>query len=255
MRTHVPKTAMPGWIEAEGLPAGVRGGMATRRFPGVSEGRWGPANFGEHSGDDPEAVACNRACLIEALSLPSDPLWLRQVHGVGVWVEGESIIGNATERIADASVVRASRAPAVILSADCLPILLASDAGDEIAAIHAGWRGLAAGVIENTLSVMHTDPRKIVAWMGPAIGQAAFEVGPEVRAAMLINDPHADRAFQRGDGDRLYADIYQLARNRLELAGCKAGGAHFCTVTSQAMDSYRRDGAVSGRMATLIWRV
>ncbi len=245
---------IPGWIEASGLPRGVRGGTATRRFPGVSRGGFGPANFGAHCGDDPEAVACNRDCLVEALDLPGPLLWLRQVHGTAVWVDGPSATSASGERIADACVMRDASAAAVVLTADCLPILLASASGEEIAAIHAGWRGLAAGVIEATLASMHTAPERIVAWLGPAIGPASYEVGPEVREAMRKADPEADRAFQHAQGDRLLADIYLLARHRLERVGVKVSGSTWCTFDDARLHSYRRDGALSGRMATLIWR-
>ena len=145
---------------------------------------------------------------------------------------------------------------AVIQTADCLPILLAAADGDEVAAIHAGWRGLAAGVIEATLAAMHAAPASIHAWLGPAIGQRAFEVGPEVRAAFVDSDPGAADFFQRGNDDRWHADLAGLARRRLVALGVvKVSSGDWCTVVAAGdFHSYRRDGARSGRMATLVWR-
>jgi hypothetical protein len=152
--------------------------------------------------------------------------------------------------------VRGSGLAAVIQTADCLPILLAAADGDEVAAIHAGWRGLAAGVIEATLAALNAAPASIHAWFGPAIGQRAFEVGPEVRAAFVDVDPGAADCFRRGRDDRWHADLAALARRRLAALGVThVSGGDWCTVEAPAeFHSYRRDGAHSGRMATLVWR-
>ena len=386
-----------GWIEATGLPPGVRGGTATRRFAGVSVDPFGPANYSDRGGDDPTAVARNRALLREHLGLPAEPLWLQQVHGTDVLVEpsllglapspvepsllglahsgassalrsvrGEdstagaavpvepsllgfptappvepSLLGSAhsgassalrsvrgedstvsaafpvepnllglahsgassalrsvrgedstasaalpvepsllgfptappvepsllgsgpsgassalrAARCADACVVRGNGVAAVVLTADCLPLLLA--AGDRVAAVHAGWRGLADGVIEAAVRALGAPPGEVHAWLGPAIGQRAFEVGPEVRATFVGADPAAAACFVPGRDDRWHADLYALARLRLRKLGvqCISGGS-WCTFDDPAQfHSYRRDGARSGRMATLIWRV
>jgi hypothetical protein len=286
--------ALEGWIEAGGLPQGVRGGMATRRFAGVSAPPFDRASFGERCGDAPAAVARNRALLRESLGLTREPIWLQQVHGTDVVVatvdqsSGASFVLQAQgaqgscraelarlglaessgassalqERgdpapVADACIVRGSGLAAVIQTADCLPILLAAAGGDEVAAIHAGWRGLAAGAIEATLAAMHAAPASIHAWLGPAIGQLAFEVGPEVRAAFVDVDPAAADGFRRGRDDRWHADLATLARQRLATLGvARVSGGDRCTVEAPAdFHSHRRDGARSGRMATLVWRL
>lgn len=257
----VTPTDLNGWIEATGLPAGVRGGTATRRFAGVSAPPYGRANYGGHCGDDAVAVARNRVLLRESLGLQREPVWLRQVHGTAVVVvsgesSGASLVLQEQAPTADACVVRGHALAAVIQTADCLPILLAAAGSDEVAAIHAGWRGLAAGVIEATLAAMHAARGSLQAWLGPAIGQRAFEVGPEVRAAFVDADPGAAACFERGRDDRWHADLAELARRRLAAVGVsRIGGGGWCTVESPAeFHSYRRDGDRSGRMATLIWR-
>lgn len=258
----MPVDALEGWIEATGLPAGVRGGTATRRFAGVSAAPFGRANYGERSGDDSAAVARNRALLRASLGLLHEPLWLQQVHGTAVVVEASSGASPAvhesggTAPLADACIVRGRGLAAVIQSADCLPILLAARAGDEVAAVHAGWRGLAAGVVEATLAAMRAPADSIHAWIGPGIGLRAFEVGPEVRAAFVDADPGAATCFGRGRDDRWHADLAQLARRRLHALGVtRVDGGNWCTLESpDVFHSYRRDGARSGRMATLIWR-
>lgn len=255
---------LEGWIEAVGLPDGVRGGTATRRFAGVSSSPFDRANYGERSGDDAAAVVRNRALLRETLGLAREPVWLQQVHGTGVVVVARGERGEASAALherslapeADACVVRGRGRAAVIQTADCLPILLAAADTDEVAAIHAGWRGLAAGVIEATLAAMQGAPAGIHAWLGPAIGPRAFEVGPEVRAAFVDADRLATACFQRGRDDRWHADLAALAKRRLAALGVsRVSGGDGCTVEAPGdFHSYRRDGARSGRMATLVWR-
>jgi hypothetical protein len=255
---------LEGWIEAVGLPDGVRGGTATRRFAGISAPPFDRANYGERCTDAATAVARNRAMLREALGLAHEPVWLQQVHGTSVTVVTGGANSGASSAlqeyglapIADACVVRGRGLAAVIQTADCLPILLAAADGDELAAIHAGWRGLAAGVIEATLAAMHAAPGSIRGWLGPAIGQRAFEVGPEVRAAFVDADPAAADCFQHGRDDRWHAGLAALARRRLMGLGVtEVSGGDWCTVEAPVdFHSYRRDGERSGRMATLVWR-
>ncbi len=243
---------MIGWIEATGMPNGIRAGTATRTFSGVSLPPFGPANFGDRCGDDAAAVMRNRSLLCDRLELAGDPAWLHQVHGIRVWIDDPA--ATQAERIADACVLRESMRAAVVLTADCLPIVLASNDAHEVAAIHAGWRGLAAGVIESTLAQMQSSPACLHAWLGPAISQAAFEVGPEVRESMLAADPGCAECFQPGRDDRWQADLYALARRRLAAAGIIAiSGGERCTFNDPSLHSHRRDGASSGRMATLVW--
>lgn len=240
-----------GWIEASGLPPGVRGGTTTRDFPSAGPGqpdaRFGPAT-------DAAGLALQRRRLGEILELPGEPLWLRQVHGTQVHVAASGTGAAAAPPQADACVLHAHPGPAVVLTADCLPILLASSDGSVLAAVHAGWRGLAAGVIEATLAQMPS-ASDLHAWMGPAIGMQAFEIGPEVRSALLQADPGALDAFRRGRGDRWHADLQALASRRLRAAGLHhIAHCPRCTCRDAALHSYRRDGQASGRMATLMWR-
>ncbi|GMU42968.1 MAG: peptidoglycan editing factor PgeF [Xanthomonadales bacterium] len=245
----------PGWIAAEGLPHGVRGGCATRACAGVSDASHGPANYGERTGDDPFAVARNRELLCAALGLRAQPLWLEQVHGRAVhrYPQDEMSPRQAPPR-ADACIVRGPGRAAAVLTADCLPLLLAGR--DEVAAVHAGWRGLAAGVVEATVAAMQSPSTTLHAWIGPAIGQDAFEVGPEVRAAFVDADPGAAGCFRGGRGDRWHADLVALARRRLAALGiARVHGGAWCThADATRFHSFRRDGARSGRMATLVWR-
>ena len=244
--TEVP-LIIPDWP----LPAGLRA-VQTTRGGGVSQGPWDSLNLALHTGDAPETVQENRERLARALGLARIPTWPRQVHGAVV-VEARSTI-DAVE--ADAVVGRGPGEVCSVQTADCLPVLFCSHDGVVVAAAHAGWRGLAAGVLEATLRTMARPPTEVMAWLGPAIGPAAFEVGPEVRAAFVADHPAAAAAFRAGAGDRWFADIYRLARLRLERAGVTDvhGGGRCTFRESETFFSYRRDG-VCGRMATLIWRV
>lgn len=333
-----------GWLAADwNAPRGVHAGTATRRFAGVSEGPFATANFGGRCGDDPAAVARNRALLRESLQLPSEPCWLHQVHGIAVarldtpsgghvppagsrnphggdaparvWAratletdttarDGSSARRNAPpvgdaapadtggthqagaptrvleratratgtsaraeslddpasapphgEPQADAAVTRRDGVVLAILTADCLPVVFASADGEVIAAAHAGWRGLAAGVLEATLDAMAVDPARTRAWFGPAAGAAAYEVGEDVRSAFVDPDPGAASAFIPSRPGHWHCDLYALARRRLAARGLEdiAGGTH-CTITDRAnFHSHRRDGC-GGRIATLVWR-
>jgi polyphenol oxidase len=249
---HGSALAEPGLIRPDWpLPANLRA-VQTTRVGGVSEGPWASLNLALHTGDDPEAVAQNRARLAAALALPRLPDWPQQVHGVVVAEAGRITAGTA----ADAVVGFAPGAVCAVQTADCLPVLFASGDGAALAAAHAGWRGLVSGVLEATVRAMRQPPGEISAWLGPAIGPAAFEVGSEVRAAFLAADAGADAGFVPGRAGRWHADLYWLARRRLARVGVTAvhGGGH-CTFTeAESFFSYRREG-VCGRMATLIWRL
>jgi YfiH family protein len=209
-------------------------------------------NLGDHVGDDPAAVAHNRARLAQALALPATPLWLTQTHGVQVVNAAKQAAESRCE--ADACHTDQPGAVCVVLTADCLPIVLCDRAGTHVAAVHAGWRGLAAGVIETAVAALGKSGAELMAWLGPAIGPAHFEVGEDVRECFLRHDPHAAQAFAGSPRGRYYADIYQLAR--LRLAQCDVAsvwGGQYCTYgDTRRFYSYRRDG-VTGRMATLIW--
>lgn len=222
----------------------------TTRFGGVSVGPHAALNLAQHVGDDPVAVSENRARLRDALQLASEPAWLEQVHGVEV-VRIERI---QDIPCADAAWTDRDATPLAILTADCLPVLFADDAGTCGAAAHAGWRGLAAGVLENTVLQLPAAPATLSAWLGPAIGPEAFEVGPEVCAAFVQHDPVSDSAFRLRDNGRLLCDLYALARHRLARVGVtRVYGGGLCTHTDDArFFSFRRDG-VCGRMASLLW--
>ncbi len=234
------RAGMKGWLDAS-LP-GVHAGCACRDFAGVSMPPYGPANFGAQM--DP-GLEENRRRLVEQLDLPSQPRWLRQTHGATVSLDHREI---------DADAAISSGEPLAILTADCLPILLARSDGAQIAAIHAGWRGLAAGVIEATLGKLSAGSAHYRAWIGPAIGLDAFEIGPEVREALLMADRGAEAAFRPGRGDRWFADLPLLARRRLATHGVETSGGQWCTASdARRFHSFRRDGDRSGRMASLIW--
>ena len=230
------------------VPVRVRAAMTTRAG-GVSPAPYDSLNLAMHVGDRADAVAENRRRLREALALPAEPAWLQQVHGTSV-----AVLPKPTSGPADAAVTFTPGQVCAVLVADCLPVFLASRDGDRIGIAHAGWRGLAAGVVEATIAALECASRDLVAWLGPSIGPAAFEVGDEVREAFIARDAGADAAFRRGRAGRWLADLPVLARRRLRAAGVDAvtGGEH-CTVTDTArFYSYRRDGA-TGRMAALAW--
>lgn len=239
-----------GWITPQwSAPANVRA-LVTTRQGGVSEGAWASMNLGLHVGDRPEAVRCNRARLRDCL--PAEPAWLEQVHGTRV-VDAESVHAPIS---ADASVARRAGTVCAVMTADCLPVLLCDTAGSVVAAAHAGWRGLAAGVLEATVAHMKVAPATVIAWLGPAIGPQAFEVGEEVRSTFVAADAAAARAFLPAGGQgKWLADLYVLARQRLARVGVsRVHGGQWCTHADPArFYSYRRD-RVTGRFASLVWR-
>lgn len=239
----------PSWIAPDWpAPPNVRA-VTTTRLGGVSAPPFSSLNLAGHVGDDPAAVAENRARLARAADLPAEPRWLNQVHGCRVVEAGEVAAGCE----ADAAATDRAGVVCAVLTADCLPVLLCNAAGTRVAAAHAGWRGLAGGVLE--AAVAGFGGGEVLAWLGPAIGPDAFEVGPEVRAAFVGADPAAAAAFRPGRDDRFLADLYALARRRLAAAGVSAvHGGGLCTYhEANRFYSYRRDGQ-TGRMASLIWR-
>ena len=224
----------------------------TLRSGGVSAGPFDTLNVGAHVGDLPEHVGENRARVCAALALPHEPCWIEQVHGRDV-VEIRAAAPSPQPR-ADAAIARERGAVAVIQVADCLPVLFAAVDGSCVAAAHAGWRGLAAGVLEATVERLATHPGGLLAWLGPAIGPRHFEVGAEVREAFLAHDPAAAVAFRANERGRWQCDLLALARQRLQQAGVRqVFGGEWCTYADRArFFSYRRDGQC-GRMAALIW--
>lgn len=240
------------WMAPEWpTPANVRAAVTTRFMRGVSPPPYDACNLGARVGDDPSAVAENRARLVETLALPSPPHWLTQVHGSGV---ARVDAGNAQEPQADAAITREPGRVLAILTADCLPVLFCADDGSAIAAAHAGWRGLSAGVLENTLDALQPARGNILAWLGPAIGPRSYEVGDEVRDAFLAHDPQTADTFAATRPGHWLCDLYALATQRLRAAGvARIFGGGFDTFADSRFYSYRRDGAHSGRFATLIW--
>lgn len=244
-----------GWIPAEWpAPDNVVAGTTTR-MGGVSTGIYESLNLGEHVGDDSRAVVENRERFVAMCGLPREPGWLTQVHGTAVRVAGGSSTVEDNTAEADAAIARDPSTVVAVLTADCLPILLCAGNGTEVAAIHGGWRGLAAGVITTTLSRMATAPDALLAWLGPAISQTAFEVGDEVRQAFVSQETAAEACFESNERGRWQADLYALARLQLRTAGVDdIYGGGFCTYRdSDRFFSYRRDGQC-GRMASFICR-
>jgi YfiH family protein len=229
-------------------PASVKA-LQTTRLGGVSSAPYDSLNLGLHVGDDPVRVNRNRQSL--SPYMPSEPVWMEQVHGIEV----ANADAAACRVVADASVARQRGSVCVVMTADCLPVLLCDEDGTVVAAAHAGWKGLVAGVIEATVKEMGVAPQKLLAWLGPAIGPHAFEVGEEVRAAFMAHDAQAAAAFvPLAAAGKYRADIVRLARQRLDALGIsRVYGGTFCTYHQQdKFYSYRRDG-VTGRMGTFIW--
>jgi hypothetical protein len=241
-----PGVITPDWP----APARVRA-AATLRTGGVSEGTFASFNLGAHVGDDANAVAENRRLLKAALRLPAEPTWLSQVHGTTVINAGEA---DAPRPAADASVAFGPGAVCVVLTADCLPVLFCDRAGTRVGAAHAGWRGLVGGVLAETIKTLDVPPGELLAWLGPAIEQDAFEVGPEVLEQFAARDPNNASAFQPNARGRWQADLYQLARIELARLGVTSvhGGGFKCFADGERFFSYRREPR-TGRMASLVW--
>lgn len=219
--------------------------VSTTRHGGYSQPPWKSFNLAKHVGDNPEHVASNRQQLKESLQLPQEPFWLTQTHGIAV------AHFDATE--ADAAYTENPGEVCVVMTADCLPVLFTDQQGKRVAAAHAGWRGLAGGILEKTVACF-PQADQVMAWLGPAIGPKAFEVGEEVRDQFIQHQANAAQAFSASKPGHWYADIYQLARQRLNSVGVtQINGGNFCTYSdADRFFSYRRD-KTTGRMASLIW--
>lgn len=237
----------PGWP----APANVRAAV-TLRSGGVSTGDYASFNLATHVGDNPAAVAENRRRLRESLHLPAEPAWLNQVHGVNV-VEARP---QGVPPTADASIATTPGQVCAVMTADCLPVLFCDRGGTRVGAAHAGWRGLAAGVLGQTIAALGVDPQNLLAWLGPAIEQDAFEVGGEVRDQFIARDAGNSAAFAPNPRGRWQADLYELARRELNRLGVGDihGGGFSVFADDQRFFSYRRQPQ-TGRMATLIWLV
>lgn len=229
-------------------PTQVRA-CTTTRIGGISSSPYDTLNLASHVGDDPQAVAENRRRLREHLALPAEPRWLNQVHGS--CAADAALVADPCD--ADASFTALPGVVCAVLTADCLPLLLCNRAGTKVAAVHAGWRGLHGGVVEQTVRALNLPGSELFAWLGPAIGPDTFEVGGEVREAFISVEARAAEAF-RPHGERWLADLYLLARQRLASVGVtQVYGGDRCTFSEpEKFYSYRRE-AKTGRMASLIW--
>lgn len=241
-------TAPTDWIEPD-WPAPLKvKALVTTRNGGVSVGPYASLNLGTLVGDDLQAVAENRARL--SARLPSEPKWLQQVHGIDV-VQVDRAAGNCT---ADAAFTCVAGVVCAVQIADCLPVLFCDRAGTRVAAAHAGWRGLSAGVLEQTVSALGVSPRELMAWLGPAIGPQKFEVGSDVFESLTADDTAAKAAFKSLREEKWLADLYALARHRLSRAGMTSVfGGGLCTFSDPGrFFSHRRD-RVTGRQGAFIW--
>ncbi len=230
-------------------PSRVRA-VSTLRGGGVSVAPYQSFNLAGHVGDDPRAVRTNRERLLRQAGLPAMPSWLSQVHGAAVVDAAHAREGCE----ADGVYTRQAGVVCAVMTADCLPVLLCERHGRWVAAVHAGWRGLAAGVIESAIACLATPGGEMLAWLGPAIGPRAFEVGGEVREVFVARDAAAAEHFTPSPAGRWLMDIYGLARRRLAALGVEqVYGGGWCTVEDGGrFFSYRRDGR-TGRMASLVW--
>lgn len=228
--------------------------FSTTRSPGNSLAPFASFNLAQHVGDNDLTVAKNRELLKTLLSIPSEPIWLNQVHGNTVVNLDHVKVQNST---ADAAMSSSPNVVCAIMTADCLPILLSNRRGTKVAAIHAGWRGIAAGIIERTLTLMQEDSTEVLAWLGPAIGPSCFEVSEDVVRIFIKESAQAECAFTPipTSAGKFLANIYRLAEQRLKFSGVtESYGGNFCTYSDEKnFYSYRRDQGLTGRMATLIW--
>jgi YfiH family protein len=224
--------------------------LSTARQGGFSLPPYDSFNLGTHVGDAPNTVIKNRDYLANVAQLPESPRWLNQIHGARVINSNDWQLNID----ADAMVSQQNHHICTIMTADCLPLLMCNKQGNTVAAIHAGWRGLATGIIEKTIAELRCAPQDILVWLGPAIGPNQFEVGPDVYQTFTQHSAKAIQAFQQTDASHYLADIYLLARQRLTALGVSAiFGGDFCTASEkQQFFSYRRDD-ITGRMASMIW--
>lgn len=231
------------------VPSHVRALTTTRR-PGVGKPPFDALNLAGHVGDDPGAVSRNRTILGQALAWPAEPLWLQQVHGTKLVAAGHASAGAE----ADGCYASSGGHVCAVLTADCLPILMCDEDGTEVAALHAGWRGLAGGIIGVAMEWFSAPPEKILAWLGPAIGPRKFEVGRDVYDAFVAVDNEARKGFQASGDEHWLADLYFLARLQFRRHGVnRVFGGDYCTYSDKdRFYSFRRDG-ITGRMASLIW--
>lgn len=243
----------PSWPAPQSI-----GAVATTRAGGVSTGSFASNNLALHVGDNSQTVEKNRSALAQHCGWQKTPQWLEQIHGVKVLKAQD----DGMVRTADGSFSRDKSQPCVVLTADCLPVLLCCTAGNEVAAVHAGWRSLARGIIPRAVSKFSAPPADVMAWLGPAIGPEHFEVGVDVLEAFFKHaqsDAHTDaiaEAMRPGSkAMHFYADLYALARASLHACGVtQIYGGDFCTYRDrEQFYSYRRDGKNTGRMATAIW--
>lgn len=237
------------WITPDWpVPPAIKA-ASTLAIGGVSTGAYSSWNLGAHVGDDQASVEQNRLLLRQRLRLPSEPVWLKQVHGCD-FVEADTIMPGT---VADASFTRTIGTVCSVMTADCLPLLLCTEDGIWIAAVHCGWRSLLAGIIAHV--TVNKGKGNLLAWMGPAIGPHAFEVGPEVRQLFIDKNPEYNQDFIEQNNGKWLADIYGLTRTDLQAVGVtQIYGGDRCTFSeSDQFFSYRRQGD-TGRMATLIWR-
>lgn len=245
--------ASPAWLVPDwSAPPNIHVRITTRHTPGISQPPRDLCNLGNRCGDDADAVTRNRTSLIDLLQLPATPTWLRQMHGTSV-VDADT--GTLTdEPEADAAIATKSGIVLVVLTADCLPVLFCTVDGGKIAVAHAGWRGLATGVLEATVNALATETSRVMAWLGPSIGQASYEVGEEVHQAFVDRDASSAGAFLPTRPGHWLCDLSALARARLASIGvARIGGGGFDTRTDPRFYSYRGDPQ-SGRFASLIWR-
>lgn len=238
----------PNWPASQNIKA-----YTTTREGGFSQGAFASFNLAAHVGDDLQAVAKNRVLLREQLKLPGEPVWLDQVHGIEV-IAAEQVDLEQLPVTADASFTTQAKVVCVTQTADCLPLLLCDRAGTCVAAVHAGWKGLALGVIEATIKKLPVKSSELLAWMGPAIGPTAFKVGKDVFDEFVLRDSKAEQAFKVIGDNHWLGNMYKLAKQRLANCGVVAVyGGDFCTYTdAKQFYSYRRDQQ-TGRMSTLIW--
>ena len=247
-------------------PASIHA-YTTTRLGGVSEGPFACFNLANDRGDDENNVQKNRAILKKTVQLPTEPLWLKQTHGTTVadislmddfdpqhYLNTPSKMLN-NPLLADGAYSRCSNKICVVTTADCLPVLLCNKAGTEVAAIHAGWKGLLAGILENAVACFSSSPQELLAWLGPAIGPNRFEVRADVRDPFIAHNSEHAQAFTRSGPEHWLANIYLLAKHRLQSQGVThITGGDFCTFSdTERFFSARRDGIDSGRMASFIW--